>query len=123
MKALRIFAPVLAILFAFLPAVAFGAGPTDGLSGVLTIVGGLIGKLTPIAVAIALLAFFWGLASYILSFNGDDKEKKKGRDMMMYGILALFVMVSVWGLVNILRNTFQLGESDTTPDVPHIIPQ
>ena len=120
MKVLKFVPP--ALMLALAPAVAFAA-PNDGLMGVLSIVGRLISALTPIVVAIALLAFFWGLASYLLNFSGEDKDKKKGRDMMMYGVLALFVMVSVWGLVTILRNTFQLGKTDVTPDVPYIIPR
>lgn len=30
--------------------------------------------------------------------------------MMIYGIIGLFVMVSVWGLVNLLSNTFKLDK-------------
>ena len=33
---------------------------------------------------------------------------------MIYGIIGLFVMVSFWGIVNILKNTFEL---DTSPYV------
>ena len=37
---------------------------------------------------------------------------------MIYGIIGLFVMISFWGIVNILINTFEL---DTYPyvDVPY----
>lgn len=76
-----------------------------GLKQVFTNLGDVIGTVTPVIVAIALLAFFWGLAMYVLNFQGDDKDKKKGRDMMVYGIIVLFVMVSVWGLVQVLQNT------------------
>lgn len=77
-------------------------------------IGELIGILTPIIVALALMAFFWGLAMYVLNFSGEDKDKKKGRDMMVYGLLVLFVMVSVWGIVNILQSTFDINQNTTT---------
>lgn len=89
---------------AFLPFLAFAANNT--LVDVFESLGEVVGVLTPVIVAIALMAFFWGLAMYVLNFSGEDKDKKKGRDMMVYGILVLFVMVSVWGIVQVLQNTF-----------------
>jgi len=94
---------------AFAPFLAFAA-TNDTLIDVFQSVGALIAVITPVVVAIALLAFFWGLAMYVLNFSGDDKDKKKGRDMMVYGILVLFVMVSVWGIVQVLQNTFLSGD-------------
>jgi uncharacterized protein YhhL (DUF1145 family) len=81
------------------------------LFGIINIVAGLINLATPVVVALALLYFFWGLATYILNASDDD-GKKKGRDIMIWGILALFVMVSVWGIINVVRDTFQLDDSN-----------
>lgn len=86
---------------------------TQGLGGVFSTVGGLLGIITPVVVGLALLGFFWGLAMYVLNFSGDDKDKRKGRDMMVYGTLVLFVMVSVWGIIQILQQTFGLTNSET----------
>lgn len=91
--------------FVFAPVFVL-ASSTRTLGDAINAFGDLIGILTPIIVAIALLAFFWGLAMYVLNFSGEDKDKKKGRDMMVYGILVLFVMISVWGLVQLLQNQF-----------------
>lgn len=107
-----------------LPVSVFAA---QTLSQVFTTVGELIGTLTPIIVALALMAFFWGLAMYVLNFSGEDKDKKKGRDMMVYGLLVLFVMVSVWGIVNILQQTFSINDAESrlgSSDIPRVdVPQ
>ncbi len=92
-----------------MPAVALAA---NNLQGVLRTFGDLINTATPIIVALALLAFFWGLAMYIWG-NKDETDGGKGRDMMIYGIIALFVMVSVWGLVNVLGSTFGIDQQST----------
>lgn len=89
----------------------------NGLQGVLDIVGNLINQATPIVVALALLYFFWGLATYILNQANKDKQKE-GRNVMIQGILALFIMVSVWGIINVVRDTFNLN--DNSIDVPAI---
>ena len=98
---------------AFAPFLAFA----QTLGGVLTIAGNLIATATPIVVALALVYFFWGLANYILS-SGDDK-KKEAINVMIYGIIALFVMVSVWGIINVLQDTFSVGGTQqiTPPSV------
>ena len=87
------------------------------LFGILSTIAGLINLATPIVVALALLYFFWGLAQYILSQGNEDK-KGKGRDIMIWGLIALFVMVSVWGIINVVRDTFQLN--DTNIQVPGV---
>lgn len=85
------------------------------LFGVLDVVADLITLATPIVVALALLYFFFGLAQYILS-AGDEKKKDEGKRIMIWGVLALFIMVSVWGIINVVRDTFRLD--DNTINVP-----
>lgn len=87
------------------------------LFGVLEVVADLINLATPIVVALALLYFFWGLANYILK-SGEDDGQKKARATMIWGLLALFIIVSVWGIINVVRDTFNLD--DNTIVVPGI---
>lgn len=102
------------------PLVSFAVG-TD-FDYLILKVGDWIQLLTPIVVALALLYFFYGLARYIL--NADNEEKKaEGKNIMIYGIIALFVMVSVWGLVSILVNTLGITTGGTLvpgTDIPQI---
>lgn len=58
----------------------------------------LITLLLPIMVSLGLLAFFWGLVKYLWRADNPD-EAKAGKTIMLYGVLALFVMVSIWGIV------------------------
>ena len=74
--------------------------------------------LIPIVFALALLYFFWGLATYILS-SGDPEKKEEGRNKMVWGIVALFVMASIWGLVNFLQDALDIDEgSAPTIEIP-----
>lgn len=58
----------------------------------------------PILISLALVAFMWGVLKYILP-AGDEGKMKEGRQMMIYGIIGIAVMVSVWGLVNLVIET------------------
>lgn len=68
----------------------------------------LIGLLLPIVVALALLFFFWGLAQFIF-ISGDEDAHEEGRRRMIWGVVALFVMVSVWGLVGFIGSALGVG--------------
>lgn len=76
--------------------------------------------VVPIIMLLALIYFFYGLAKYILSASSED-SKTEGRNIMIYGVIALFVMASVWGLVTFLQDTFGVNEGTapvvTLPDV------
>ncbi len=46
---------------------------------------------------------------------GDETARTEARNIMIWGIIALFVMVSVWGLVNVLDDTFGLDDQALNP--------
>jgi len=65
-------------------------------------------SVIPLIVTIALVVFMYGVIEYIL--NGDKEEKRKeGRKYMLWGIISLFVMLSIFGILGVLGNTFDLG--------------
>lgn len=105
-------------ILALAPAFAFAQGGT--LTDMLDILNGIINTLLPIIVALALLYFFWGLAQFVLS-AGDEAKRSEARSIMIWGVIVIFVMVSVWGLVNVLVSTFNLDVSETPiPTAPNL---
>jgi hypothetical protein len=95
----------------------FAHASTPTLFTVFCTLAELIGIATPVVVALALLGFIWGLAMYLMNLGagGEDKDKKKGREIMVYGVLTLFVMLSVFGIVNMLQATFQVNNGTVIP--------
>jgi hypothetical protein len=68
---------------------------------------------------VALILFFVGIFQYLLP-GGDAAKKKEGVKYMGFGILALFVMVGIWGIIGFLsQNTgIGVGGDIPTPGVP-----
>ncbi|MHB1163172.1 MAG: hypothetical protein ACYCZZ_01425 [Minisyncoccota bacterium] len=65
----------------------------------------------PVLFAVAFIVFIWGaFNAFILGANSDD-VKEKGKNLMLWGLIGFFVMVSVWGLVNILTGTVTFGNN------------
>ncbi|HET8574871.1 MAG TPA: hypothetical protein VFM02_01715 [Candidatus Paceibacterota bacterium] len=102
-------------LLAVTPGFAFAqtSGGSGGLAGILGIIGNLINIIIPILITLAVLFFFYGLAMFILK-SGDAGARSEGISIMIWGIIALFVIVSVWGLVKILQDTFGVNNGGAT---------
>ena len=60
-----------------------------------------------VLVSLSMLYFFWGIGKYIGA--AGQEELQKGRNTIIYGIIAMFVMVALWGLVFILQKEFGLN--------------
>lgn len=71
-------------------------------------------SVVPLIFVLALAAFIWGVVQYVILGAEEEAKRAKGRQFMIWGIVALAVMVSVWGLVRVLTNTF---------GVKNVIPQ
>ncbi|MDO8623871.1 MAG: hypothetical protein Q7R54_00770 [bacterium] len=96
-------------LFA-LPFVAFAAvnNLTDFGSLLIDVINRI---LVPVLFAIAFIVFIWGAFQTFILGATSDETKEKGRNLMLWGLIGFFVMVSVWGLVNILTGTIQFGNN------------
>ena len=69
----------------------------------------IIVNLSYLSFAFAIVFFFWGIFQYVLSFSTDASNKRKeGLNKILYGIIAIFVMVSFWGLLAFLMNSINL---------------
>lgn len=55
-------------------------------------------------VGFALIFFFYGLSGYLYSI--DDKSKVAAKTVMINGVIGIFVMVSIWGIISEVRNIF-----------------
>jgi len=79
-----------------------------------------ISLVFPIIIALALLVFLWGIAKFILQ-SGDEKAVENGKQLMIWGLVCLFCVVSVWGIVKIAQGMFDVEDvsSPTTPVVEY----
>lgn len=75
-------------------------------TGIIDIINKL---LVPLLFAISFITFLYGVAkTYILS-NGEKAEE--GHKLILWGIIGFVVMVSLWGLVNVVSGAFGLGNT------------
>ena len=80
---------------------------------------GLIGQVQTVLFALAFLFFFYGLAVFVLKSGGEDK--KQGRDIMIWGTVALFIMFSIYGILGLLGDTIDLNQEQSELRLPKVI--
>ena len=71
-------------------------------------------SVVPLIIALAVTVFIWGMVKFIAA--GESSEREAGKQFMLWGIIGLTVIFCVWGLVNILGNTF--GVKSVIPQLP-----
>lgn len=100
------------------PQVSFAA--FDKLKGLLRDFKSLLDLLVPIIFGLALLFFFYGLAQFIRSVS--DKTIQEGKNKMIWGIVSLFVMISIWGIISYIGDSLGIktggSSSKAAPCVP-----
>jgi len=66
----------------------------------------IINPLIGLSITIALIVFIWGVIEFIA--GSDNPEKRdQGKSHMVWGIIGLFIMVSVFGLMGIITNFWE----------------
>ena len=77
----------------------------NGIIGIIDAALGIVtGTLIPLAFALCLLYFFWGVAKYIRTGAGSEEAAKEGRRIMVWGVVGLFVAFSVWGIISFIQS-------------------
>ena len=110
---------VLSSMAMFTPTFAFAVVNFSVLLDLETQGGQIIAKVIPIVFALAIIYFFWGIVQYIRG-AGDPAKASEGKSIMIYGVIAIAVMVSLYGLVTWLQDT--LGINTTATIILPIVP-
>ncbi|MEK7114223.1 MAG: pilin [Patescibacteria group bacterium] len=84
-----------------------------------TIVWAVNWVLVPVLMAIAFIVFLWGIFKYFIWGAENESEKAEGRKFAMWGIIGFVIIMSVWGIVNIVKDTLvPTTAGSTRPNYP-----
>jgi mannose/fructose/N-acetylgalactosamine-specific phosphotransferase system component IID len=99
-----------------------GCVSDSGVVGLITKIQGILNGIVPLLVTLGVVFLIWGIVQYVI---GDGEEaKKKGKDRIIYGIIGLAVIIGLWGLVNIVTNTFGIGgAAPTNGQLQNLLPK
>lgn len=87
------------------PTVALAQGDFKSVIGGIT---DFLMSLVPLLTGVALLVFFWGLVEYI-SQAGSGAEVEESKKRMVWGIVGLFVITTIWGIVKFIGGSLGIA--------------
>ena len=111
-------------VFLLTPMVAFGQSASfTSLSTYLgTVISFINGTLVPFLFAIGFLVFLWGMFKTFILGGSDEAKQQEGKQIMIYAIAGFVIMISFWGIVNLISAGLGLGETTPSqmPDLPSL---
>ncbi len=95
-------------------------------SGSISTVFGLINRINlilniivPFLIGLAVFLILYGIFGYI-THSADEEKRAEAKKFILWSVIFVFLMLSVWGLINILSNSFRLDK--TPPKVDSLFP-
>ncbi len=80
----------------------------------VSFIKGLLNMVIGLFLALGIFYVIWGIFDFIRS-AGDEEKRKEGRDRMIYGIIGVAIMLSIFGLVNILIGSATFSGAELKP--------
>lgn len=91
----------------------------DTIYTISTQISDIINLLLPVVFGMAILAFFYGIFLYIFTQGADDKAQ--GKQVMLWSLVAIFVMASLFGIIQVAQTTLGISNTGNTPsNIPQI---
>ena len=101
-----------------LPVAAF-AQDTSQVSALVTQTLAILNIVITIVFILAIVVFGWGVVKYVTSANNPEKEKE-ARSFLWWGVIGIFVLAAVFGLVQFVAKYFGVGVTGGTITIPTI---
>ncbi len=102
---------IIAFVLAFMPSLAFAQSQLNNINDVAQKGTNIGNMIIAIAISLSVLWIIINIVRYLIA--GGEDDRKKGGWAVFYGVLGLFLILSIWGLVNILKSSF--ATQDRTP--------
>lgn len=100
----------------FVPGVTLAANDVQGF--LLDSLSFLNSTVVPFLFALAFLFFVVNVARYFIIGGDKEDERKKARLLALWGIVAFVIMVSIWGIVNLVVDGLGIDFQAQQPPCP-----
>jgi hypothetical protein len=103
------------------PSLAFAQQLTT-LQGVINYAARLGNAIVPIIISVGVIYLVINIVRWFIIEPGE--ERTAALYQVLWAVLGLFLILSIWGLVNILRNSFSTNRTAPTSEFPTVfVPQ
>lgn len=79
------------------------------LERIINLVQTLLDRAVPLLISLAILGFFCLLLMFIWKGPENPDIRQKTKQGMMWSLLAIFMMVAIWGIISFISSTLGIG--------------
>lgn len=83
------------------PGVAFAV---ENLKELVSELISIVNAIIPLLFSVVLVGFIWGIIKYL--FSADVTKLKDARKYIVFSVVAIAVMMSIWSIALFLKNSF-----------------
>lgn len=87
------------------PVIALAQTEITTITGFINRLQSVINVIIPFLIGLAVLVIIYGVLTYIAS-AGNEEKRKEAKGFIIWGFIGAFIMLSVWGIINILVTSF-----------------
>lgn len=80
----------------------------------------ILNPLILLMFALAMTYFIYGIVKF-LSLDAADAKRKEAKNAIMWGIIGMVIMFSVFGIIGLILDTFGVSQSDLGPSAPNYL--
>jgi phosphatidylglycerophosphatase A len=73
-------------------------------------------EVIPLLGAVAFLVFVLGVANFIKS-AGNEKGLKDSKNLIIWGVIGIFVLTTIWGIISFLKGEFGFKDGSVIPQI------
>ena len=92
--------------------------PPSNFKDLVNIFISVIQTALPVITGLAFMVFIWGLIKFIFRVGGDTKAVEDGKKLMLWGLIALFILLSFMGILVFVYRDIGFSRAFGTPLLP-----
>lgn len=101
------------------------ASAQEALTNSIGMLQGAAEQIIPLLMTLAVVMFFWGIVKFIANMD-DETARKGGKSLMVWGMIAIFVMVSFWSIIGYVQESLGLSggtiDQGEAPSISDVVP-
>ncbi len=82
----------------------------------------ILNPIILLLLATAVIVLFWGIVQMIAGAESEE-ARSKGKRNILWGIIGMFIMLAVFGIMQIIVNTFGLETPGGGSPIESVLPE
>lgn len=112
---------IIALGLALSPTLAFAQSQISDLNSATDKAVSIGNTAVQILISLAVIWIIYSVVRYMVIGASSEEARTAARQSVIYGVIGLFIILSIWGLVAILRNTFRTQDQIPQNQIDNIV--